>query len=98
VIRAVDGERALDEIERRPGGGIAPRGPDVPPPAHPGQARRLQEARDAPAADVRALSGQLGLDAGTPYVPREWVWIARICSVSAPSAWARADGGRCCQA
>ena len=35
---------------------------------------------------------------GAPYVPRARSWIARICSMSARSAWARAERGRDCHA
>ena len=35
---------------------------------------------------------------GAPYVPRERSWIARICSMRARSAWARAESGRDCHA
>ena len=46
------------------------------------------------AAGVTPECRQLGRIRRSPYVPRDRVWITRICSMSAASAVARADAGR----
>ena len=62
LIRPFRHEGALHQVRSGSGGGIAPGGPDMSPPAHPRQRGPAHEARDPLAAHVDALRGQLGVD------------------------------------